>query len=438
MAPWACSGQRRLGVCESGKTGRKKKSMGRGDDVTFLGKLGDREHFPDLEPLVYANHAAISPPSWPVRRAMQNAIVDWGRRGAVAFGSYIGQRQRLREKLAALVGASAEEIAFMPNTSNGVTAIAMSLPWRRGDRVILFSGEFPANVTPWQRAAALFGLEVVFLSTNDFATSDDEGLAKLAEALKSGARLCAVSAVQFQTGLRMPLSAMAELCHAHGAELFVDGIQATGVVPTDVRALGVDYWASGGHKWLMGPEGTGFLYVRKERLAALEHHLAGWLSHEDSVRFLIEGPGHLRYDRPFKERAEFFEPGCINAIGLVGLEAAVDLLKTVGVQTIYEHVVRWADGVEPGLVERGFRSLRAPEAHRRSGILSVLPPEDVSVVALHRALLAAGLGCAIPDGVLRFSPHFPNNLDEAEQVLLSIDAALAELRGAPRPRSDDW
>ncbi len=412
--------------------------MGRGDDITFTAKLGDREHFPDLEPLVYANHAAISPPSWPVRRAMQNAMVDWGKRGAQAFGTYGAQRSRLREKLARLLGASSEEIAFLPNTSSGVTAIALSFPWKPGDRVILFEGEFPANVTPWQRAAELFGLEVVFLSVNDFQESEERGLERLAEALGKGARLVAVSAVQFQTGLRMPIAEMARLCHASSAELFVDGIQATGVVPVDVRALGIDYWASGGHKWLMGPEGTGMLYVRKERIAGLKSHLAGWLSHEDAVRFLLEGPGHMRYDRPFKQRADVFEVGCINAIGLVGLEVAVDLVAGLGVATIHEHVVRWGDAVEAGLVERGFTSLRAPEAHRRSGILSVLPPKDIEVVALHRALLARGIGCAIPDGILRFSPHWPNNADEAEQVLLSTEDALAELRGAPRTRSDDW
>ncbi|MDC3953610.1 aminotransferase class V-fold PLP-dependent enzyme [Polyangium jinanense] len=412
--------------------------MGRVDDVKFTAKLGDREHFPDLEALVYCNHAAISPPSWPVRRAMQNAIADWGKRGSQAFGTYGAQRSRLREKIARLVGASAEEIAFVPNTSSGVTAIALSFPWKRGDRVILFEGEFPANVTPWLRAGELFGVTPVFLPLSDFQESDERGLGRLAEELAKGARLVAVSAVQFRTGLRMPLGEMARLCHTHGAELFVDGIQATGAVPVDVRALGIDYWASGGHKWLMGPEGTGMLYVRKERVEALEPYVAGWLSHEDAVRFLLEGPGHMRYDRPLKKRADVFEVGCINAIGLVGLEAAVDVVDELGVEKIYAHVVRWGDAVEAGLVERGFTSLRAAEANRRSGILAVLPPKDIDVVALHRALLGRGISTAIPDGVLRFSPHWPNNVDEAEQVLLSMEDALAELRGAPRPRSDDW
>ncbi len=412
--------------------------MSRTADITFAPTLGDRELFPDLEPLVYCNHAAISPPSWPVRRAMQNALSDFARRGAGAFGAYMSQRNRLRGKMAQLIHASADEVAFIPNTSFGVSAVALSLSWRAGDRVVLFEGEFPANVIPWQQAAKLFDVTPVMLSVRDFQESDELGLARLEETLSKGARLVAVSAVQFQTGLRMPIAAMAKLCHAFGAELFVDGIQAAGIVPLDVQALGIDYLASGGHKWLMGPEGTGFIYVRKECAAALKPNLSSWQSQIDGLRFLLEGPNLMQYDQPFKSGAAMFETGCINTMGLVGLEAALDLIMALGPEKIFAHSKRWADGVEPGLVERGFTSLRAKEESRQSGILGVLPPADISVVDLQRALGNRGVICALPDGVLRLSPHWPNNLDETEQVLVAVDETLAELRGAPRPRNDDW
>lgn len=412
--------------------------MSRTGDISFAPTLGSRELFPDLEPLVYCNHAALSPPSWPVRRAMQNALVDFSRRGAGAYGTHISQRNRLRGKLAQLVGAAPDELAFIPNTSYGVTAIAFSFPWRAGDRVVLFEGEFPANVTPWLQAAKHFEVTPVMLAVRDFLESDERGLERLEETLKQGARLVAVSAVQFQCGLRMPLAAMAKLCHTYGAELFVDAIQAFGIVPFDAHGLGIDYVASGGHKWLMGPEGTGILYVRKERGAALVPNLASWLSQEDGLRFLLEGPGLMRYGAPFKQGSAMFETGCVNALGLVGLEAAVDLVMALGPQTILTHAMRWADGVEEGLVERGFTSLRAPEEHRRSGILGVIPPGGIGAVDLQRALAMRGVICAQPDGVLRLSPHWENNLDETEQVLLSVDDALAELRGAPRPAHNDW
>lgn len=390
--------------------------------------LGDRSLFPDLEPYAYLNHAAVSPPSTPVRRAAEEALADYARRGVEAIGRWIEQRRRLRSKLGALVGARCEDVALVPNTTRGITDVALCFPWRPGDRVLLFEGEFPANVTPWQRAAALFELEVAFLPLASFARDPEEGLASLRLELERGVRLVATSLVQFQTGLRMPVEAMARLCHAHGAELFVDGIQGIGVSPIDLEASGVDYLSCGGHKWLMGLEGVGFVYVRPDRLGALRPHVAGWLSHEDGLRFLLEGPGHLRYDRPLKQTAEVLEGGASNALGCAALEAAVDILAQLGVPAIAAHVGSYLDALEPPLVARGFTSLRSPRPESRSGTLGVLPPDGIDVVELHRALVGRGVSCSIPDGVLRFAPHWPSSADEIPRVLRDLDDALRELR----------
>jgi selenocysteine lyase/cysteine desulfurase len=268
--------------------------------VSFEARLGDRSLFPDLEARAYLSHAAISPPSTAVRAAAEAVLDDYMRRGMGAFTVWLDQRARLREKIAALVGAYPEEIAFVPNTTRGVTDVALCFPWQRRDRVVLFEGEFPANVTPWQRAAELFHLDTTFVSLEPFARSADEGLDVLRTELARGVRLVAVSAVQFQSGLRMPVEAMARLCRQHGAQLFVDGIQAIGAVPLDLGASGIDYLSCGAHKWLMGLEGVGFLYVRQARAAQLRPNVAGWLSHQRGLGFLFEGPGHLRYDRLLK------------------------------------------------------------------------------------------------------------------------------------------
>jgi selenocysteine lyase/cysteine desulfurase len=389
--------------------------------------LGDRSLFPDLADRVYANHGAISPPSLPVRNAVAEVLTSYATAGAGAFPRWAAQRVELRAKLGRLVGASGEDIALMPNTTSGMVGIALCFPWRRGDRVILFEGEFPANVTPWQRAAEMFGLEIGWVPASTFAESHEAGMARLQRELERGARLAAVSAVEFQTGLRMPVEEMAVLCHAAGAELFVDAVQACGAVPLDLGSAGIDYAAAGAHKWLMGIEGTGFLYVRPPLAEALRPNLAGWLSHEDALGFLLRGPGLMRYDRPIKKRAGLFEGGNMSTAGLAGLEASLDLLLALGVPAIFAHVNGILDALEPGLVERGFRSLRSRDPRQRSCTLSLVPPNGVSVVELHRRLAAHGVACSIPDGLLRLTPHWPNRLDDAACVLQAIDASLAEL-----------
>jgi len=397
-------------------------------DGDLAARLGDRSLFPDLAARAYLNHAAISPPSVAVRRAVEEVLADQARRGVSAHLPWRERREGLRAKLAQLLDADAADIGFVPNTTRGVTDMALCLPWERGDRVVLFDGEFPTNVTPWQRAAELFEVSIAWLPLAPWARDHGEGLAELELELRRGVRLVAISAVQFQSGLRMPLEKMAALCHAHGAELFVDGIQACGGVPLSLRQSGVDYLSSGGHKWLMGLEGTGFLYVRADRVARLRPHVAGWLGHEGGLAFLLEGPGHLRYDRPIKRSVTFVEGGATNVVGYAALEASVDLIASLGVDAIFAHVSAYLDALEPALVERGCRSLRVAEPEGRSCILGVLPPDGVDVIALQKALSARGIATTTPDGVLRFAPHWPNHADEIPLILAALDESLRELR----------
>lgn len=390
-------------------------------------RLGDRSFFPDLEARAYLAHAAISPPSLVARRAVIGLLGDYARRGAGAFGSTLEQRDRLRAKLGALLNAQPGEVALVPNTSLGVTHVAMGFPFERGDRVLCFLTEFPANVTPWQRAAELYGLELAWVDADLARTDPARFLSEVEAACARGVRLAAVSAVQFQSGLRMPLRAISDRVHAVGGVLFVDGIQACGSVPLDVEADGIDALASGGHKWLMGLEGAGMLYLRGELSRSMRPHLAGWLSHQDAFSFLADGPDLLRYDRPFRTDAGLVEGGAFSATGCVALEASVDVLTALGVANIHRHVNRYLDALERELVDRGFRSLRGASEAQRSCILGVLPPagEGRDAPWWTRALSARGVVTSCPDGVLRFAPHWPNDI---ERELGAVTGALDEAR----------
>jgi cysteine desulfurase / selenocysteine lyase len=399
------------------------------EGAPLLARLGDRSLFPDLEAAVYMNHGGISPPSLAVRRAMTGVLDDYARHGSGSFGRWAAQRAGLREKLARLVGGRAADVALMPNTTQGVIDVALCFPWERGDRVVLFDGEFPANVTPWQRAAELFGLSIAWIPVSVFLANEDDGLMLLKRELERGARLVAVSAVEFQTGLRMPVEAMAALCHAAGAEIFVDAVQGCGAVPLDAGAAGIDYLAAGSHKWLMGPEGAGFLYVSPDQVEALRPHVAGWLSHEDALGFLLRGPGLLRYDRAIKKRADRFEAGNQSTVSMAGLEASLDLILGLGVGEIFAHVNGILDALEAGLQARGFASLRARDPKRRSCTLSVLPPPGVQSVELQRRLGARGVVCSAPDGLLRLTPHWPNDVGQVGEVLAAVDAGVADCKG---------
>jgi selenocysteine lyase/cysteine desulfurase len=392
--------------------------------------LGDRSLYPDLKADAYLAYAATAPVSSRVKAVVNRVLDGYAERGNVAFFEWLEQRERLRGQLGQLVGAPASDIALTSGTTRGITDLALCLPWQTGERVVLFDREFPANVSPWQHAAQLFGLRLELVPMAQAVEDEESFLAPLAKLLEGGARLVAVSAVQFQTGLKMPLARIAKLCQRYGAELCVDAIQACGVVPLDAPALGIDYLVSGAHKWLLGPEGVGFMYARPERARALVPRTAGWLSHEDGTRFLFAGPGALRYDRPVKPTLQMLEGSSSSTLGFAALEAGIEPILELSPAAIYTHVNQYLDLLEPGVAARGFRSRRAPEAERRSCILSFEPPQGVSAADVVLQLRARGVYASMPDGLLRFAPHFPNALSEIETVLAALDEALAALRTA--------
>lgn len=372
------------------------------------------------------NHAGISPPSILVKKAVQTALADYGKLGAAAYPRWAEQRIRLKTKLVALVNAEAPEtVALVQNTTSGIVAVAQCFPWKVGDAVVVFDGEFPSNVTPWQCAAEMFGLQLIMLDARAYRDDEETALARLREVL-SGApvKVVAVSAVQFQSGFAMPLARIATLCHEAGALLFVDAVQACGLVPIDVQALGVDFLAAGAHKWMMGLEGAGFVYVSPRVVSRLVPRLAGWLSHEAAIDFLFDGPGRLRYDKPIRGDIGFLETGNLSCVSFAALEASLGPILGFGVEALFDHVQKIHDAIEPRAVELGYVSYRAVEVGGRSGSLCLGPPAGHDVIALYRGLVAQGIACAMPDGILRFSPQWPNAVDEADQVVLTLEHVL--------------
>lgn len=392
-------------------------------------RIGDRSLFPELQGDAFLSHAAVSPLSAPVVEAINDAMRDFARHGVAAVRPWVAQRDRLRGKLATLINASAEEIGFVPSTSQGVIAVARSIDFVEGDRILLFRGEFPTNITPWQQIAEERGCEIVWLDTSDVLLSQDPDLSALRAILEQGIKLVAISAVQFQTGWRMPLEEIGALCREHDARLFVDAIQAVGGVPFDVEACNIDFLASGSHKWLMGPEGAGFVYIRQERFEELTPRHASWLSHEDALLFLFEGPGELRYDRPIRKQASFVEMSAANTLGYAGLEASVDMILELGVEEIFAHVSAYLDVLEDRICEElSLISARSRHEVHRSGILSFEIPPEIANKELGDTLVKRGIVASTPDGLLRFAPHWPNDAErEHDAILSTLKEVLAEL-----------
>ena len=197
--------------------------------------------FPVRQHLVYLNHAAVSPLCRPAADAMREFAADAMEYGSLHYGQWMETYEGLRV-------AAARLIALVKNTSEGIATIAMGLDWRPGDKVVAFREEFPANYYPWKRLEQT-GVQVEWLSYLD-------PLERIDQACR-GARLLAISFVQYLSGHRVDLEAIGEICHRHRCAYLVDAIQGLGAFPVDVRRAHIDALAADGHKWMLGPEGCG-------------------------------------------------------------------------------------------------------------------------------------------------------------------------------------
>jgi len=396
-----------------------------------LPRLGESDLFPSLDYRVYLAHAAISPVSQPVRRAVDTCLASVAQLGNGAFPMWMAQRERLRTSLSKLLVVDESAVGLSAGCTRSITDVALALPWKKGERLVSYQGEFPANIVPYQQAAELHGgtLELVSLPDPSSPHAGDQILSELERLFRDTSKptaFLAVSAVQFQSGLLMPLLEMGQLCERYGVYFLVDGIQACGVVPLALDTLRVDAFFCGAHKWLLGLEGSGFCTVSEQLAGHLRPKTAGWLSREHAADFLFMGSGRLRYDQPNLPAPRVFEGSTMNAVGFAALEAGVDIISHLGPGAIFEHIQSLFDYAEPLFVERGFRSLRSPDHGLRSCILSFSPPPDLEITALFAGLERRKIRVSIPDGLLRLAPHFSTSHDHLDLLLDAVD----EIRGA--------
>ncbi len=376
------------------------------------------ELFPDLQFEAYLNHASVSPLNARAAAAMNRMMRRYAQAGVMAWGDSVACRDRLREKLATLTGADAGDIGLVSNTSQGLQIAAQEYPWREGDRLILLRGEFPGNIVPWLQAAKRFRLQPIWLDPDDLANRT----AAFEAAMAQKPRLIAVSWVQYQTGAVQPLAQLSALRADYGVHICVDAIQGLGPLTLDLAKTPVDFICGGGHKWLMSPEGTGWLYIHPDRIGEMNPTLAGWLSQENPIDFLVDGEGLVDYEKPMRREANRVEGATMNSFGFAGMEASVDLFLELGPAWVAQSVARLAD-----LCRQGLRELGAAPFTRRAdaGIVSFKPPPG-EIRRFARSLATRGVIVATPDGWLRVSPHFYNRERDIELLLDGVQSLMAK------------
>ncbi len=375
-------------------------------------RTGDWDH---LAGVTYLDFAAFSALPGPVLEGARSVMAGLATRHRAGDGVFFAMTERVRQQLAELIGAKADDIALTTGAGAGLALLGQSLPWQTGDEILLAAGDFPCHYSTWTPIAARFGLTLREVT----ASGPFMDAAAMIDALTDRTRLVSISHVRFDDGSLLEVGTLAEACHERGALLALDVSQSAGALPIDAWRLGADFLVCAGYKYLLGPMGTGFLWARPESRHRLLPVPGNWA---------MQGVQHfaqLRYAQPGLTAAmsRHDAPGSQTSLNLnIALwHESLEYVASVGPAHVLAHT--------QSLVERLFEPLRPPfgvasprDRSRRGpfGCLDAGTPQ--ATAALHARLKDSRYVVSLREGRLRVSPYLCTT--EAD-----IDGFLEALHG---------
>ncbi len=379
-----------------------------------------RELMPVSKRYAYFDHAAVGPIPRPTAQAIQKWADESLFQGDVCWPEWSAGAARLRISAAKLLDCQSSEIALIPNTTFGINMIAQGYRWGSspyGESVVVLSNEFSSNLLPW------LALERRRVEVRKVLV-DESGVVSLdaiCNAIDGTTRLVAVSWVGYFSGFRMDLAKLCERVHRAGSQLFVDAIQGLGVFSLNTQEIPIDYLAADGHKWMLGPEGAGLLYIRQKNLERLEPLMQGWGSLQMAGQFQTA-------NMVLKNDASRYEGGSANHVGQLGLAESLQVLLDHGCNLadnpIAMAVLENAANIEDGLKSIGANVFRARSTTATdcelSGILT-FELEGVDPNELRRYLLQEEIVVSVRHGRLRVATHAYNDQDDIQRLINAVD-----------------
>lgn len=369
-----------------------------------------RKEWFEFDEVAYLNAAGQSPLPRVSVRAAQTAL-EWKKHPhQMPDTVYFELPDRIRAGIAQLIGGQPEEVALTTGATGGLAAVAAGLDWKPEDEVLVARGEFPAHMSTWMPLAAAGRLTVKVIAPRNRFICADDFLAHIGPR----ARLVSVSLVRFDDGSRLDSAHLARACHAVGAYLLLDVSQCVGAMPLKVGALGADFLVAAGYKWLLSPYGTGFFWARGDLIEQMRVGPFYWMALEGADKFHTlsfcawkAARGARRWDSP--ETGSFFN--------LAAMDASLEFLHRVGVETVWEHNNRLlGEMIERLPLDRCV--LASPRDPAERGPYACIAARSLEKTAtLYEKLHAANVIVSLREGALRVAPHLYNTERDLDRLL---------------------
>ena len=383
-----------------------------------------RAQLPVTNRVAYFNTGWSGPLPNPVTEAMrarQQLEAERGPASREVFIEYLELTEELRQRLATTVGAQPEEIALTQNTTEGMNIVINGQRWRRGDRIVTTTAEHSSGLVPCYHLQRRHGLDLGFVRT-DAADSPDEMLAKFDAAITPGTKLVVLSHISYSTGQVFPLAQINALAHAAGARVLVDAAQGLGQLPLNLRADEVDYYAMAGHKWLLGPDGQGALFIRRDLIADLEPI---YVAHAAADSLDFEGGGY----HPAADTIAKFSLTPASVPLRAGINAALALYNDAGPDAVWRRIRSLAAHATEHLAQVERVSVSSPaNAEHQCGLVAFriegLPAARVAEYLEVRAGVVARAVSEVD--AVRMSTHYFNTEAEIDRAVAAVRRAAGE------------
>jgi len=369
-----------------------------------------RKEFPVTSEIIFFDHARVAPLPKRVKQVVTAFIDDATRFGTAHYENWVLELERTRKKFAELINANRDEIAFVKNTSEGISIVANGFDWQLGDNVVIPDIEFPANVYPWWNLKQR-GVETRMVKSVGGRVLFDE----LVKQVDNKTRILSISSVECNSGFRSDLNRLGTFCKEKGILFFVDAIQSLGVLPLDVKKDHIDFLSADGHKWMLSVEGLGGFYISKNVVDRIRPTTMGWGN-------VVNAENFMDYNFTLQKDAKKFEEGTPNTMSIHAFGAALGLLLETGIDNIEKRVISLGNYIIAELNQRNIKIYSSTLLNERSGNISFVLDKDVS--KLDSFMLENKVKLTVRDGLVRFSPHFYNNEDEVLQVFDILDSYL--------------
>jgi selenocysteine lyase/cysteine desulfurase len=368
-----------------------------------------RGEFAVTQRYAYLDHASLGPMPRRTIDVIARRLREQGEQGSLVHAELHEVAESCRASYADFIGARAEQVGYAANTSAGMSTLAAAIDWRAGDQVIVPAIDFPSAVLPWMTLGAR-GVEVLRVPCEDGRVLAGE----LLGACGPRTRLVCASWVQFSSGSVLEVAELGEACRRRGILLVLDGIQAVGVLPIDVAALPIDAMVTHSYKWMLGPQGVGWLYIADGLRDRLRLPAAGARSVTPRASYF----DHRLEPLPGAAR---FETGILPFHLIAGVASSLELLRQAQAMGAHAHVAYLVAHLVEGLQRAGCHVMGGADRRRfQAGIVAFIPPSG-QAGHCRQGLLEAGIVTAEREGCVRVAPHFYNTLDE-------IDALVARVR----------